>query len=92
MVNNIKDALVFLKMTGSKKVPTSLVFNEFKKMGIEVSLEELQELFPEGNDLLKSVNQDYIEFNFDYGTPNVNPKTDDETVSDLASKAAAKRT
>ena len=93
MVSNIRDALMFLKMSGNTKVPTSVVMNEFENMGIQVSLEQLQELFPEENDLLKSVNKDFIEFNFDYGTPGVSSsQTSGKSVSDLALKAAAKRT
>ena len=90
MMADIRDALMYLKMTGNKKVPTELVLNEFEKMGIVISLEQLQEMFPSGNDLLKNISQDYIEFNFDYGTPGVsNQQTSGETVSDLASKAVS---
>lgn len=63
LVANVKDALMFLKIQGDEKVPTNSVFNEFKKRGIDVSLEQLQELFPQGNDFLKNITNSYVEFN-----------------------------
>lgn len=89
MISNIRDALMYLKMTGNTKVPTELVLNEFEKMGIQISLEQLQEMFPTNDDLLKNIDKDYIEFNFDYGTPGVSKTSSKDTVSDLASKAVS---
>jgi hypothetical protein len=63
LVANVKDALMFLKIQGDDKVSTNAVFNEFKKRGIDVSLEQLQELFPQGNDFLKNITSSYVEFN-----------------------------
>lgn len=94
LVNNVKDALMFLKIQGDDKVPTEAVFNEFKKRGLDVSLEQLQNLFPAGNDFLKNVTSSYVEFN--NNQPEV-PKSltqvqdNREKVGDMALSAFKKR-
>ena len=90
MMNNVKDALMFLKMSGETKVPTEVVFNEFKNRGIEISLEELQELFPDGNRFIKSVNNEFVEFDNEHPSAG-SGSPDPSTVSDLAKKAIDKR-
>ena len=90
MMNNVKDALMYLKMSGESKVPTQIVFNEFKNRGIEISLQQLQTLFPDGNPFIKSVNNQFVEFNTDEQAGG-HGATDPNTVSDLAKKAIDKR-
>lgn len=95
MTNNVKDALMFLKMSGQKQVPVQTVFNEFKKRGIVVSLQQLQDMFPPGSGIISSVNNQFVEFGGDddqaAGTPENSGKTSDEIVGDLANKAINKR-
>lgn len=88
MINNVKDALMSLKMSGETKVPTEIVLNDFRDRGLDISVEELQELFPAGNEFLKSVNKDFIEF--ETGHENL-VKPDADTVSKMAKKAIDKR-
>ena len=54
---------MFLKIGGNTKVPTSTVMREFQKRGLDVSLEQLQQLFPQGNNFLKNITSSFVEFN-----------------------------
>ena len=60
---NVRDALMFLKIAGNTQVPTQTVMNEFQKRGLDISLEQLQQMFPQGNPFLKNITNSFVEFN-----------------------------
>lgn len=83
--------LVYLHSQGENKIPTRLVFNQFKKRGIEVSLGELQRLFSMDTGFVKSIDKDYVEFGsrdnkYSYKGEDFNK----DMVSQLAAKMAKK--
>jgi len=85
---------MFLKIGGSSKVPTQTVFNEFNKRGIDVSLEQLQNMFPQGNDFLKNITNQYVEFNTNQpeAPKSFSQKQDSkEKVGDMALKSVRRR-
>lgn len=92
IVKNVKDALMFFKMSGVDELPTSSVMKEFEKRGLNISLSELQKLFPDNNEFLKVVSTDKVIFNKDSGFSSFGQKkSNKERVSDMAKKAANKR-
>lgn len=85
---------MFLKIGGNTKVPTSSVMNEFKKRGMNISLEQLQQLFPQGNDFLKNITDQYVEFNTNQpeAPKSFSQKQDNRAkVGDMALNAVRKR-
>jgi len=85
---------MFLKIGGSSQVPTQTVMNEFRKRGIAVSLEQLQQMFPQGNGFLKNITNSVVEFDNNQPTvPGTFKKSQDDkaAVSDMALKAVRKR-
>ena len=91
---NVRDALMFLKIAGNEKVPTDTVFNEFKKRGLDISLEQLQQMFPQGNDFLKNITSSYVEFNTNQAeAPKSFKQTQDNkaAVKDMALKSVRRR-
>ena len=85
---------MFLKIQGDAKVPTQSVFNEFRKRGMNISLEQLQQLFPQGNGFLKNITNQFVEFDNNQPTaPGTFQKSQDNKarVGDMALKAIRKR-
>ena len=87
---------MFLKIQGDTKVPTQSVFNEFRKRGMNISLEQLQQLFPQGNGFLKNITNQFVEFNNGDNqseVPGTAKKSQDNRakVGDMALKAVRKR-
>jgi hypothetical protein len=91
---NVKDALMFLKIVGSAKVPTQTVMREFQKRGLDISLEQLQQMFPQGNEFLKNINNGFVEFNTNQpeAPKSFKQKQDSKTaVKDMALRSVRRR-
>lgn len=88
IVDSIKDVLVYLHSSGENKIPTRVVFNEFKKRGIEISYNELQRLFSQNSDFIKEITPQYIEFGSKNKYSYDNVEFNKDLVSSLAMKAA----
>jgi len=86
---------MFLKIGGNTKVPTQVVMNEFRKRGMDISLEQLQNMFPAGNNFIKNITNQVVEFNTtdQQEVPGTVKKSQDNkaAVSNMALKAVRKR-
>jgi hypothetical protein len=90
--SNIKDILMMLKIGGEDSIPTNKVMNEFKRRGIEISLSELQTLFPRGNGFIAQIDNSTVMFDRDVNTMDVDfTPPPEEIVHDMAAKAAKNR-
>lgn len=91
----LRDALISLKTSGLEKISVDQVLADFKRKGMEIDKEELNNLL-QGDPMIQDISGDQITFRADAGKTPLDAKINtqqnqDQMLSNMAKQATSKR-